>query len=162
MADLGITLSREDVMEFDYERCGVPKEIVDEALHTFHTRALHRVRPIPFAVDVIAEFRDRITFDVVTSRPRSARADTLEWLSAHSIGYGRLVVCRDKAGIASEFDAFVEDNRETAYTIAAQGVRCVIMDHPWNRQNQDESDLITRVRDWQELRAVFAEWTASA
>lgn len=45
----------------------------------------------------------------------------------------------------------IEDKLETVLECAAQGMKCILLNYPWN-QREDLNENITRVENWEEIR----------
>lgn len=50
----------------------------------------------------------------------------------------------------------IEDNIDFALELAHNGIASFLLEKPWNRQRLDEHPLITRVKNWDEVRLHFA------
>lgn len=113
-----IKLQREDIIYFDYSKCGVTKEQQQEVFRTFHEKRCEEVIPTPHAIETIKALNDKFQVHIITSRPQSTKLKTIMWLHNHDIDYYEIDFRIDKHTSKIRFEYFIEDNKETAYKLA--------------------------------------------
>jgi len=85
---------------------------------------------------------------IITTRPDSARVDTLDWLSYHKIPAKEVHVLGQGANKANvECDWYVDDMPNNVSDICAAGKTAYLFDRSWNRECRDG----VRVASWAEL-----------
>ncbi len=146
-----IKLEREDIIFFEYSKCGITKEQESEVFHVFHERRCSEVIPKPGAVEKIKKLNEKFQVHIVTSRPLSVKNKTIKWLCDYNINYDDIDFRTDKHTSEISFDYFIEDKKDTAYKLAYKGINTIIMDKPWNQPNPKDIDNITRVYSWEEI-----------
>ncbi|MCJ7646047.1 hypothetical protein MUO65_03970 [bacterium] len=148
----GVRLEQSDIVEFDYWRCGISKEQNSEVFYRFHRTECCRVKPIKQAVETLQSIKGNYYVYIVTSRPQTIKEQTVQWLKAKEIPYYKLIYCKTKDKSMIDFDIFVEDHRETAYSLAHNGVKSFLIDYPWNQPNPFDPPNLNRVKSWREIR----------
>lgn len=147
-----IRLEQHDIVKFNYWQCGISKTQNQTVLARFHDVECIKVKPIKLAVQTLQSLRNNCKIYVITSRPPATRKLTIRWLKAYKIPYYKLIHRKFKRQSRVNFDAFVEDNRQTAYSMARRGVRSFLLDYPWNQANLVDPSNLFRVKSWQEIR----------
>lgn len=120
-----------------------------------------KMDPIPGAQDGMKAIKDMgYTIVIITARPqwqyKRLYADTMEWLNSHEIAYDNIIFNKDKAEAIYEHiyparpSFFVEDRGKHCMEVAGIGVPVLLMDYEYNR-DIEETKLITRVENWQEI-----------
>ncbi|MCA1704150.1 MAG: hypothetical protein LC808_13150 [Actinobacteria bacterium] len=152
-ASTGVRLRREDIVNFDYWRCGIAREQSDAVLKTFHDGACASVLPLDGAVSALVSIGRHAAINIITARPVSSDQVTRTWLAENGVPFDSLIFSSHKIEIARShhYNAFVEDHRETAYALAREGIRTFIVDYPWNQPEGDEPPLAARVASWVDL-----------
>ena len=49
----------------------------------------------------------------------------------------------------------IEDSMENAYDLVENGIHCILLEKPWNRDRAFEHPFLTRVKDWGEIRELM-------
>lgn len=126
-----------------------------------------QLKPVSGAAAALREFKTQgFHIIVITARPQwqypRLYADTLQWLSRHSIPHDLILFDKDKAEAIFQFVRpawplfFVEDHPRNAMGLEAIGVDVLLFDCPHN-QDVPETTHIRRVHGWDgvmaELRA---------
>jgi uncharacterized HAD superfamily protein len=88
------------------------------------------------AIDFMRSFGN--TIHIVTDRsfgttPQSSEDNTRWWLFSHGIHYDTLTFSADKTCV--ETDVFIEDKLENYDALESAGVKCYLVDRPWNQDN---------------------------
>eukprot|EP00887_Chlorella_sp_A99_P002944 scaffold24.g2944.t1 len=155
----------------------------DESNHRVHTffQSHHfagGIEPIPGAYDSLSRLRDACELVVVTSRQHVIQAPTLEWLQSHFPGvfsevhfgnhFAMSGASRKKSEICAAIgaDVLIDDNPSYALECAQAGIRVLLYDwqhsYPWAKtRDGPRHDLITRVRDWEEVEQVLGVLAAA-
>jgi len=147
----GVRLEQRDIVHFDYWRCGITKEQDQLVFARFHKTECETVVPIDDAVDALRSLSDRFEIHIVTGRPPETRRLTVNWLKKHNIPYDRLDFLHRKGESQVNFEAFVDDHRETAYAMAGRGIHSFLLDYPWNQSDTTDPPNLIRVQSWKEL-----------
>ncbi|MCX5644558.1 MAG: hypothetical protein NTZ17_07710 [Phycisphaerae bacterium] len=154
-----VDLQYEDVVTFNYWEC---KDRRGNQISRMDWSAIHRVfseerhilsiKPYEGIQDHLTAFRDKFDLHIVTSRLRSARKPTVEWLDINSFPEHSLHFVRhgEKHTVLAQFAVSVEDDLAQAEAFAAQGVQSYVLAHPWNEVNGES--LVRRMSDWATLR----------
>ena len=149
----GIHLGQRDIIHFDYWRCGITMEQDHAVFDRFHNSDCATVAVIDGAVNALLSLHDGFEIHIVTGRPPSTERSTLDWLEAHGIPYDELDFRKRKEESRFNFDAFVDDHRETGYALAGRGVCSFLFDYPWNQPDPIDPANLIRVMSWKEIQA---------
>lgn len=165
----GRSIKFEDIHSFDLALSfGLSEDELIRLMDFAHTAdILTAFDPVPGAVDVLRYWAARgARIWVVTGRPPSTEAASVEWLRHCGVPYERIIFV-DKYG---RFKADVHGNAMTLeqlknlpfslaiddapqmveYLAGTMGVSTVILDRPWNSTMQDGL-RIKRCRNWEEI-----------
>ncbi len=154
----GVSLSREDIVQFAYSEALVAKgldrseakRIEEESLWVFHDRACAEATPMDGAVEALnALSKAGLSIIVATCRLPSCERLTRQWLREAGVPYDDLLFVEDKAERCSNWAVLVEDAAHHALAVAQRGVPTCLLDHPWNR-SLDPHPLILRAHNWQQ------------
>lgn len=132
---------------------------------------------IPGAYDALSRLAVSHELVVVTSRQHVIQDVTLNWIDRHYRGLFQEVyfgnhfalegTSRKKSDICRAIGAsvLIDDNPAYARECAAAGINVLLYDwedgYPWSKlQAGESSELITVVRDWDEVEAVLARLSA--
>jgi len=156
-------LKLEDIVHYDFDKCyNVSPEEILEAFKDLTKYKLWRDIPI---MDYAIEFMDYLTSRhiavIVTSRPEEHMKDiTLEWLAKHKIKYSDLLFMDEKrdndkyiTGLKNgyKFDLFIEDCYEFAVKILKYDIPVILIDYPWNRQEDKQCNNLYRMTNLREV-----------
>ena len=147
-----ISLQQNNIIEFDYYRCGINKEQNRIVLDCFHSVECSNVKPIKDAIEALQSLLNKFTIYIVTSRPPQTRNLTLQWIKRHKIPFDKLIFIKTKRDSKTSFNIFIEDHRETAYSMARKGVISFLLDYPWNQPNPVDPPNLYRVKSWREIK----------
>jgi uncharacterized HAD superfamily protein len=112
------------------------------------------INPIEGSIEALIEWIMGHQIHLITSRPESAREQTISWLRHHKIPYTQVDFARDfpdKVFKLCECDVVLEDELEIARVVESKGVPVILFDYPWNRVGRK----ITRVSTWDEAKAAL-------
>jgi uncharacterized protein len=120
---------------------------------------IHGVDPFPGVQVTLKELTaqgHRLT--IITARPAIHMPPLPGWLKRHGIHVDHVISAPsagDKAqhAVRERLDIFVEDSPKHALSVAAAGVRVLLMDRLYNRECQDPN--MTRVRDWKDISEIL-------
>lgn len=121
--------------------------------------AFWEIQPLPGAVDGIKALTSRHTLTVVTARPLTRKAATLDFLDRHfgnpfqdvlftNAINGKHTVSKAELCVQQGIDCLLEDNLEYALQCADREVKVLLMDAPWNR-HQELPANISRIYSWE-------------
>ena len=105
---------------------------------------------VPGAIEALTALKQRYRVILVTSRHPLLIEKTKDWLRLKSVPHDLLLFEKDKHQTDHDFDFFVEDNADSALSLAEAGIRTFLFDYPWNR-NIVAHPNITRVSGWSEV-----------
>lgn len=164
----GTHWQKEDFLDFDLWKTwgGTRDEAVAAMYQFYQSERFRNILPISQAQEVTRELREKHTLAVVTGRPDDLAAKTMAWLSNYfpdtflSVHFTNAYalsaqtkqskgdVCRD-VGV----DVFLEDALEPVLACAANGIRVLLFDQPWNRKEMPPgvAEHITRVFSWHDV-----------
>ena len=157
----GVDLGYEDVVEFDYWKCGDKKgrSITREEWPGVHElfsepENILGIAPMPGAREGVQRLADRYEIHLASSRLPKAHDATRKWLAGYAIPYDTLsfVEHGQKHAVLCEAAAAVEDDYEQAVAFAEQAVPAYLLEHPWNREKPRVANL-QWVTNWAELTA---------
>jgi 5'(3')-deoxyribonucleotidase len=129
----------------------------------FNSDYIHEIKLMPGAKEGIDTLKTRgYTLDVVTSRPRLIKRETLKWLDQHfpgeftrvyfsnqpaygSFGPTKAMICEE---IGAKF--FIDDQYHYCEEVAKKGLQVFLFDNPWN-QDIDLAPGIERIKTWNEI-----------
>jgi uncharacterized HAD superfamily protein len=148
----GVRLEQEQIVHYQYHRCGVTPEQETAAFEMFRDVACSDLDVVPGAIESLRLLHSRYRLILVTSRNPAIRDKTQDWLREHDIPHDALVFDEAKHRTGHDFDFFIEDNGEFALSLAEAGVPTFLFDYPWNRWVHDHL-RITRVSGWADVLA---------
>ena len=148
----GIRLEQEQIVHYQYHRCGVTREQEQAALDIFRDATCMELEVVPGAVESLRLLHSRYRLVLVTSRHPSIREKTQAWLRAHDVPHDQLVFDEAKHRTGHDFDSFIEDNGDFGLSLAEAGIRTFLFDYPWNRWVGAHPG-ITRVSGWSDVLA---------
>lgn len=171
--EFGKQVGFEQILSFDLK---ISFGLTDKEFHYFFD-LIHQpdfllgFEPVEGSVETLVSWADEgHCIDIVTGRPTSSRAASLEWLAKHQVPFDSftLVDKYNRAGngpaISKQelsqrtYDLAVEDSRDMALFLAqTMGVPVVLYDRPWNALPVDH-DKIVRCFSWQEIRHQSASY----
>lgn len=129
----------------------------------FNSDYFPNIKLMPGAQEGIDALKERgYTLDIVTSRPRLIKRETLRWLDENFPGeFTRVYFSNQpaygsfgptKAMVCEEIGAsyFVDDQYQYCQEVAKKGIKVFLYDSPWN-QDVDLDPGITRIKSWAEV-----------
>jgi uncharacterized HAD superfamily protein len=143
----GICLDQEQIVHYDYSRCGLTKEQELRVLETFREVTCKELDVVPGAIEAITALIQRYRIILVTSRYPQLVEKTKDWLKLKNIPHDLLIFEKDKHQTEHNFDFFIEDNADSAISLAETGIHTFLFDYPWNRSIPTHPN-ITRVSGW--------------
>lgn len=162
-----LNLKQKDIIFYKYEECaGLTEEQMCLFFKTFYREGgWLKIKPIRGAkkfLDKLKKEKHRII--IVTSRPREhIKKETCQWLKKHKMPYAELIFLENhkskhQAALirGHKFDYFIEDYYENALDFAQKGVKVLLVDYPWNRQEKPHPN-IKRIKNLQEAEAIILE-----
>jgi uncharacterized HAD superfamily protein len=148
----GVHLTQEQVEYYEYHKCGISYEQQERVLEIFREETCSTLEVIPGAVEALRLLRQEYRIVLVTSRHPDIVDKTRDWLQLKDIHYDQLIFNDAKHRTGHDFDFFVEDNAETALSLAETGIRTLLYDYPWNRSIGEHPNIM-RVYGWQDVIA---------
>ena len=143
----GIWLDQEQISQYEYSKCGLTEEQERRVLETFRDVTCGELDVVPGAIEALTALSQRYRIILVTSRHPELVEKTKEWLKLKSIPHDQLIFEKDKHQTEHNFEFFIEDNADSAISLAETGIRTFLFDYPWNRSILDHP-RITRVSGW--------------
>ena len=147
-----VYLDQRQIVHYEYHRCGITKEQEQRVLEIFRDETCTELEVIPGAVEALNFLRQRYRIVPVTRRNPLIGEKTQEWLRLNRIPHDHLIFEKQQHQTGHSFDFFIEDNAESALSIAEAGIQTFLFDYPWNR-SLSEHPNITRVSGWEEVLA---------
>ena len=148
----GVCLEQEQVICYDYQRCGITEEQERRILEIFRDATCSELALIPGAVEALKLLGQQYRVILVTSRNPVIMEKTRNWLMLNGIPHDSLVFEAEKHRTGQAFDFFIEDNGEAALSLAETGIRTFLFDYPWNRSIREHPNIV-RVSGWHEVIA---------
>jgi len=155
-------ISQEEITDFDVEQCiDIPEEVVTEIFRDILVDSVGTgLKPMPGAIEVLAELTENTTITVVTARPLSAPVH--DWLE-HVLPEATLPKIRvvamgahdDKPRHIHEqgLRYFIDDRAETCIQLSRNGIHPIVFSQPWNRNRHQ----LQAVHSWHEIRMLCLE-----
>jgi len=108
---------------------------------------------MPGAVEAINSLQKSYQIHFATTRLPKARMATIEWLDKSGMAKQRpyslhFVGHREKHEVLSNFAAAIDDDLVQAKFFAAQGIRSLLIAHPWNTTTEGS---IERIDSWSDI-----------
>jgi uncharacterized HAD superfamily protein len=148
----GVCLSQEQIVYYDYSKCGLTKEQERKVLETFRDVTCKELDVVPGAIEALAILKQKYRIILVTSRHPELVQKTRDWLKLKKIPHDKLIFEADKHQTDHAFDFFVEDNEDSALALAQAGITTFLFDYPWNRRVPPHEN-IKRVSGWGDVLA---------
>jgi len=149
----------EDITNFEVEEC---LDIAPDIVRSIFTDVLldsigTGLKPMPGAIEVIAELTEKAKITIITARPEPAPIHA--WLESvlpqdvcariHVIAMGahdNKVQHIKNMGLTY----FIDDRAETCTQLDSEGIGAIVFNHPWNKRRHN----LPSVSNWQEIRAM--------
>jgi len=138
----------------------------DEALKRFYlfvnSDSFKKMIPFEEAIQGVGFLNNSFELFAITSRGELMREETVQWISnsfkdcfkdvLFTNQFSEEGVIKTKAQICKELEIgiLIEDRRKYALDCAENGIKVLLMDKPWNRENCEHENII-RVKDWEEV-----------
>jgi uncharacterized HAD superfamily protein len=148
----GIRLSQEQIVYYDYSKCGLTKEQERKVLEMFREVTCKELDVVPGTIEALTILKQKYRIIIVTSRHPQLIQKTRDWLKLKKIPHDKLIFETDKHQTDHDFDFFVEDNEDSALALAEAGIKTFLFDYPWNR-SIPLRDNIKRVSGWGDVLA---------
>jgi len=155
--ELGTNYDADKVKKYDiYEELGINTELGIKLKDKYRQSGQKRYIPvIDGAKEMLQGLRDQgYKIVLLTARPYKKYnrifSDTMEWLETNSLVYDAIIFDEDKEErLLKEFgnnrvDFFIEDVASNANAISTLGVKCFLVDRPYN-QDASLNDNVTRI-----------------
>ena len=134
------------------------KRLKDFFVHEYHYNA----PPLPGSIEGIKSLKKNHKLFIVSAKPEELREKTLEWLDKHFPNmFEELIFTKplydpqkqNKSEVCKTLgiEIFVEDALHNAYDVAKVGIPVLLLDMPWNRNQKDLPEGVTRVFSWPEI-----------
>lgn len=146
------------------------KQVLDHVEELFGGGFLKRFPKDDAAKPVLDRLKNKYRLVITTSRIRMVYQDTLDWLDEHHPGvFDEIYMAglyddgRHDSHIGTKGDLYqsigadyvIDDQPKHCRSAAAAGIPALLYGvYPWNRK-KEKSNLITRVRDWDEVAEYF-------
>jgi uncharacterized HAD superfamily protein len=143
----GIRLNQEQIVYYDYSKCGLTKEQERKVLEVFRDVTCKELDVVTGAIEALTILKRKYRIILVTSRHPHLIENTKDWLKLKRIPHEKLIFETDKHQTDHAFDFFVEDNEDAALALAGEGIKTFLFDYPWNRSILPH-DNIKRVWGW--------------
>lgn len=149
----------EHITRFEVEHClDIPAKLSEEIFTKILRDSIAvGLRPMPGALEVIAELAERAGVTVITARP--LLEPVLDWFAQHlppaAASSVRVLAMGDHDDkprhiLAHGLDSFVDDRAETCQQLHAAGIQPLVFRQPWNQHCRH----LPAVSSWQEIRAL--------
>jgi len=146
----GITLTEEQMTQYDYLTYGVTEEQLVRVFQLFNTKVCRTLKVVPGAKAALVRLAGRYEIALVTSRNQESKAGTEYWLRAKGLPYDQLHFNDDKHALGIPYHAFIEDRHEHAHRLAETGTMVYLLTRPWNAAPLAHSN-VRRVHTWSEI-----------
>lgn len=150
----GIHLAQEQIVYYQYHRCGITKEQEERVLKIFRDVTCSELDVVPGAIESLELLKQKYQVVLVTSRHPDIVEKTKDWLRLKNIPHDLLIFNNLKHQTGHNFNFFIEDNADAALSLAEAGIQTFLFDYPWNR-SLDKHPNITRISGWQEVVAAL-------
>jgi uncharacterized HAD superfamily protein len=150
----GIRLTQEQIVYYDYSKCGLTQEQERKVLEVFRDVTCKELDVVPGAIEALTILSKKYRIILVTSRHPQLIEKTKDWLKLRKIPHDKLIFETDKHQTDHDFDFFVEDNDDSALALAQAGIMTFLFDYPWNRSMAPHEN-IKRVSGWGDVLAAL-------
>jgi len=148
----GICVSQEQIVYYDYGKCGLTEEQERKMLEIFREVTCKELDVVPGAIEALTILKRKYHIILVTSRHPQLIEKTKDWLKLKNIPHDKMIFETDKHQTDHDFNFFVEDNQDTALALAVAGITTFLFDYPWNRSIPHHGN-IKRVSGWGDVLA---------
>ena len=148
----GIRLKQEQIIHFDYHQCGITVQQERGVFEVFDNITCGELSVVPGAIEAMTLLKQQYPIVLVTSRNPMTRKRTKDWIRVNNVPHNSLIFEKAKHEADLSFGFFVEDNGESALSLAEAGVKVFLFDYPRNH-NVWAHPNITRVLGWQDVLA---------
>lgn len=147
----GLKLTREDITSYSLDDvAGITRADLKDIIALFnHGDIFSRLDVIEGARETLELLKVRHRIELVTSRPATVEARTLDWLERNGIPFDDLIFAKESKVNGTPYELFLEDQENFAVELAEEGTYVLLFDAPWNRHIEHEN--MTRVCSWQDV-----------
>ncbi len=153
-------IRKEQITSYWLEDClPIPDEIITAIINKILEDPFGtNLSPMEGAVDVLKKISQYSRLIFITARPIKEPIE--EWLNFNLKGVPREqieIIATGRHEIKAEIlkelkiSYFLEDHLETCKRICERGLKAIVFDHPWNR----EDTPFLRVKNWRELKGLI-------
>lgn len=156
-----------DVYNYHLWKCGIhssKEESVKEVLEFQNSPLFDRIDLIPGAREVLGEISKNYEIHFVTSRPEGIKNKTEILLNRNFPKNGFKILYSgeiyggnlSKAEICNRFEIplLIEDNPDYAIDCARNGIKVILLNHPWNK-NCKKHERILRINELEEVLEIL-------
>ncbi|MCF8000364.1 MAG: hypothetical protein K9K76_00700 [Halanaerobiales bacterium] len=149
---------KKDVYDFS-EAYDLPLEDLREFLNNKIHEIYSNVEIAPNAKNIMDQLKnDGHTIYLITARHKKFRPLTIKWLAQHNVNYDYLYHDHNKAELAVDknIKVFIEDNQANSKNILNKNIPVILVNKYHNQDIQD-SDLLYRVDNWNDIEEIIDE-----
>jgi len=161
----GVNIPYESATKFKLEELDWVDLHWTEILDTFYECMTERSECL-MPQDGALEFIEKYSHDgnkllFITAREDRLHKATYEWFERNvpNLKYEIKFVGVDDSKyehiIDNNIRTFVEDRADTALKLAEKGINIILLDYPWNREEEYEHPNITRVNSWYDINEIY-------
>jgi len=175
--EFGKTVIYEDLHDFNL---GVSFSLDREELKRFFAVAhrpesILRIKPMSGAKEALRTWtNDGFKVCIVTGRPTSTRASSIEWLTEHDFPYSEIVFVDKYRRATPDSDAVTLDEISRQeylfavddappmlnFIIDKMTAPVLVLDRPWNRCVEADDERVFRGRSWEDILKIAKRWSA--
>ncbi len=134
------------------------KSAIDRCINFYPKEKGIEILPVYGAIEAINKLKKNELI-IITGRPDTTLNFVVEWLQKHSINVfskiifsnqfngekrGKAEICKDE-----EVEVFIDDHLGNVINTSKTGIKCFLMDMPWNQG--DIPSTVERVESWDEI-----------
>ena len=162
----GTRLTKDDFYSYDFWKVwgGTRDEAIKKVMEFFASDAAWSIDPMAGSMKALMELKEKgHELFIITHRNNDIVGKTEEWLEKHfprvfagahfGNAYSFSGEGRKKSDICKELgvEVLVDDHMENVRDCASAGIRVLLFDQPWNRQETTLPPGVERVLSWEEV-----------
>ncbi|MFP4119302.1 MAG: 5' nucleotidase, NT5C type [Candidatus Woesearchaeota archaeon] len=146
------------------------EEEIKQIMEFYDSPFFKDIKPIPEARETLERLKHQgHSLYVITARQHRIEKETKSWIDTHFPGLFEDVVITNEASfdedhvkkvdVCKELDAqvIIEDSLSNAIDAANANIRAVLIDKPWNQNEDEDPQGLYRVKSWQEASSILLE-----
>ena len=126
-----------------------------------------KISPVKGAIEAISILKEKYELFIITARPETVISETEKFVEEHfpdifsgihhtsNLKENKFI---EKSEVCKKIGAkiIIDDRYKTAIDCAQKGIKAIVLDMPWNRNEDYSHENITHVKNWEEILEILS------